>query len=102
MPKGIRKPKDESTTVITTKVTKSKPNLVEQIAENEHQILETEKLLANLKEMRIMLMELKDKNDMNELFTMLKSSGLSVSEFMKTKNQTQEHTQYKAVDQAEE
>ena len=90
MPKGVRKPKVDYAPVTTIK---SAPNIIDQIAENERQILETEKILTNLKEMKIMLHDLKDKSDLNELFTMLKSSGLSVSDFIKSNNKIEQQTE---------
>jgi hypothetical protein len=72
MPRGVRKDK---TTQPNTGV-----SISDQIAENQQQIIETEQALANLKEKRNMLLDLKDKEEVNELFTFIKSSGLSVNE----------------------
>jgi hypothetical protein len=44
MPRGVRNPKPEETT--------STPSLSDQIAENQRQIIETEKQLNNLKQQK--------------------------------------------------
>jgi hypothetical protein len=75
MPRGVKKEKTEQAIAPTI-------SLEEQILVNGKQIIEAEKELTNLKEQREMLLSLKEKADFNELYTIIKKSGVSVGELL--------------------
>ncbi len=76
MPRGVRNPKPDDTATTPTL------SLSEQIAENQRQIIETEKQLNYLKEQKEMLLALKEKSDTNEIYTLIKQSGASVTDLL--------------------